>query len=96
MQKQFTPLEYLYIEIANEYGKDKITYNQRIQWVKDHMDDLESLQVKAKEPSCYEAAVIALRDVQAGLPTGALVRLDAVSSGYLVAPLTSDSYSKSL
>ena len=81
MQKQFTPLEYLYIEISNQYGEDKITYNQRIQWVKDHMDDLESLQVKAKEPSCYEAAVIALRDVQAGLPTGALVRLDAVSSG---------------
>lgn len=81
MQKQFTPLEYLYIEISNQMGFDKITYNQRIQWVKDHMDELESLQVKAKEPSCYEAAVIALRDVQAGLPTGAIVRLDAVSSG---------------
>lgn len=81
MQKHFTPLEYLYIEISNQQGLDKITYSQRIQWVKDHMDELEALQVKAKEPSCYEAAVIALRDVQAGLPTGALVRLDAISSG---------------
>lgn len=80
MQK-FTPLEYLYIEISNQFGVDQLTYTQRIEWVKKHINELESLKSKAKEPSCYEAAVIALRDVEAGLPTGAVVRLDAISSG---------------
>lgn len=80
MQK-FTPLEYLYIEISNQFGVDKLTYTQRIEWVKKNIKELESLKSKAKEPSCYEAAVIALRDVEAGLPTGAVVRLDAISSG---------------
>lgn len=78
---KFTPIEYLYIEIANMYGLDKKTYSQRIDWVKSNIDSLEEFKPKAKEPSCYEAAVIALRDVQAGKPTGAVVRLDAVSSG---------------
>lgn len=80
MQK-FSSIDYLYIEIANQQGLDKLTYTQRIDWVKENLDKLEELQSKAKEPSCYEAAVIALRDVQAGLPTGGVVRLDAISSG---------------
>lgn len=79
--KKFSSIEYLYIEIANRMGKDKLTYTKRINWVKKNLNKLESLKDKAEEPSCYEAAVIALRDVEAGLPTGGLVRLDAVSSG---------------
>lgn len=77
--QQFTSLEYLYIEIANQTGLDKETYRDRIYWVKGNLNNLEDIQ--GKEPSCYEAAVLALRDVEAGLPTGAVVRLDAVSSG---------------
>lgn len=78
---KFTSVEYLYIEIANMHGLDKETYKQRIDWVKSNIDSLEELKSEAEEPSCYEAAVIALRDVQEGKPTGAVVRLDAVSSG---------------
>ena len=79
--KKFSSIEYLYIEIANRMGKDKLTYTKRINWVKKNLNKLESLKDIAEEPSCYVAAVIALRDVEAGLPTGGLVRLDAVSSG---------------
>lgn len=79
--KQFNPMQYLAIDIANHYGLDKLNYEYRIQWVKDNIDTLESYQNKAEEPILFAKAVNALRLAQRGIPTGHTVALDAVCSG---------------
>lgn len=81
MFQQFTPFEYLLIEAANNKGMDKVTYTQRIDWVRSNLDNLEDFYDVAKEPFLYKKAVKNIRDVQAGKPTGALVRFDSVCSG---------------
>lgn len=77
----FTSYQYMLIEVANNYGLDKETYETRLDWVKNNMDNLEELTVNAEEYYLYKKAVKNLRDVQEGKPTGALVRFDAVCSG---------------
>lgn len=79
--KHFTPMQYLAIDIANTYGLDKLTYEKRIEWVRSNIDNLESYTDKAEEPMLYYKAVKALRDSQAGKPTGHTVALDSVCSG---------------
>ena len=77
--KEFTAIEYLAIDIANHYGLDKETFENRIQWVKDHEDTLESVQ--AEEPCLYQKAVKAFRNALKWLPVGHTVALDSVASG---------------
>lgn len=79
--KQFNPIQYLAIDIANHYGLDKEPYEVRISWVKQNQDKLESLQNQAEEPILFAKAVKALRDTDNGLPTGHTVALDSVNSG---------------
>lgn len=79
--KQFNPMQYLAIDIANHYGLDKLNYEDRIKWVKAHIDDLESYQDKAEEPYLYYKAVRALRDAQAGKAVNHSVAFDSVCSG---------------
>lgn len=79
--KQFNPMQYLAIDIANNYGLDKLNYEDRIKWVKDNINYLEEYQDQAEEPILYYKAVKALRDVQAGKPIGHVVALDSVNSG---------------
>lgn len=79
--KQFNPMQYLAIDIANHYGLDKLNYEERIQWVKDNMDNLEKCTTTAEEPLLYAKAVHALREVQSGKPTNHAVAFDAVCSG---------------
>lgn len=80
MQK-FTAIEYLMIAVANTYGLDKLTWNQRIKWVNDHIDSLENIAKDADEPAQYDAAVRALRKARNGDYIGYGVGLDATSSG---------------
>lgn len=84
--KLFTGYQYLLIDIANQFGLDKLNFEDRIKWAEDHLDDLESLvdQAKAKTAPMYVSAVMALRKAQAGLPTGYMVGLDATCSGIQV------------
>lgn len=79
--QQFNPKQYLAIDIANHFGLDKETYETRIQWVKEHYNELENLQPLADEPVLYMKAIKALRDTDKGLPTGHTVALDSVNSG---------------
>ena len=59
--QEFTGLVYLLIDIANNYGLDKKSWKERIQWTKEHMDELESHLKEAEEPALYYASVKALR-----------------------------------
>jgi hypothetical protein len=78
---KYTGLEYLKIDIASQMGYDKESFEYRIQWVNDNEDNLEFLEDKADNYYRYAAAVKALRQYQAGIPTGHMVGLDACSSG---------------
>ena len=77
----FTGYQYLLIDIANQYGHDKMLFEDRIQWATDHLQELETLSDKAECQPLYKKAVMALRKAQKGIPTGHLVGFDAVCSG---------------
>jgi len=79
----FSAVEYLKIDIANQYGLDKKSFKQRIAWV-DSVKNLRSKVYQAEKPAQYLAAVMALEDAYAGVPSGHLVGLDACSSGVTI------------
>lgn len=83
--QHFTGWQYLLIDVANNYhmGLDKQTFENRIAWAEENLDDLEDLAQGDhwKERPLYLKAVQALRKAQQGKPTGHLVGLDAVCSG---------------
>lgn len=80
----FNPKQYLAISIANHFGLDKSTWDERIEWVKDNYSNLENFAESADAKVLYLKAVKALRDTDKGLPTGYLMDLDATSSGYQI------------
>lgn len=79
--KEFNPMQYLAIDIANQYGLEKENFETRIQWVKNNINCLEEYTDETEEPLLYYKAVKALRDAQAGKPIGHTVALDSASSG---------------
>lgn len=79
--KTFTGWEYLLIDLANQFGKDKLVFEERIQWAKDSMADLEALAEQAETKPLYMKAMQAVRKAQAGIPSGHMVGLDACCSG---------------
>lgn len=79
--KSYTGAEYLMIDAATQFGLSKVTFEERIEWTKANLANLENLLPDAKEKPLYLKAVYAIRDAQSGKPTGHLVGLDASSSG---------------
>lgn len=81
--KTFTGWEYLLIDAANHFGNDKLLFEERIKWVMENFNDLETLvdQVKPKDRPLYLKAVQAIRKAQRGEPSGHLVGFDGVCSG---------------
>lgn len=84
---EFTGLEYLKIDIANNYGLDKLTWNERLSWFQSNQDNLESLIEKAENPACFTAGLIAYRQTLLGEPTGYMISLDATHSGLQILSL---------
>jgi hypothetical protein len=82
MQK-FNGLEYLCIDIAGQAGKDKLSWDDRINWVKTNINQLESLVPDdPKTKFLYIKAVHTLRNIDK--PTGFVMALDATNSGVQV------------
>lgn len=79
--KVFTGTEYLKIDIANCFGLDKETWEDRISWVDKNERVLEAMDGSADSPILYRKAVRALRVVQQGAPTNHIMGLDATASG---------------
>lgn len=87
----FSGIEYLKIDIANNYGHDKLSWAGRINWFDTNEASLDTLVTQADEPALFYAGVKAYRDVLAGKPIGYMISLDATSSGIqLLAALTCD------
>lgn len=80
MQK-FTPIEYLKIDIASNFGLDKDTWDNRLAWFADNEENLDELMSSANEPALFYAGIQAYRKALAGEPITYPVSLDATASG---------------
>lgn len=85
MQK-FTGLQYILIDIANNFGLDKENWDVRIDWAKDFLtkpvtEQNEIIEMLGDEPLLMRKAVNAYHDAINGVPTGHMVGLDATASG---------------
>ncbi len=79
------------VDLANHYGLDKKTFDERVQWVVTNLDNLESFQSKAESPYEFNKAVKAIRIYQQGLLPAHMVYLDASNQALqLYAVLTGD------
>lgn len=86
-----TAREYLKVDIANNYGLDKKTWDERISWFDENETNLLNLVDEAEESALFYAGINAWKDMKAGKPIGYAVALDATSSGLqLLACLTGD------
>lgn len=86
-----TAREYLKVDIANNYGLDKKTWDERISWFDENEANLLNLVDEAEESALFYAGVNAWKDMKAGKPIGYAVALDATSSGLqLLSCLTGD------
>lgn len=72
---------WLKVDIANHYGLDKLSFDERVAWVDRHESILEGIFHLAEEPLLYTEAVKAYRAAEAGEAIGHIVRLDATASG---------------
>lgn len=79
--KTFTGLEYLKIDVANKFGLDKESWEDRIKWVDTVNGVLETIVSEADDVYLFAKAVMALRDAQHGIPTGHAMGLDSTASG---------------
>lgn len=89
--QRFTGLQYLQIDIASNFGLDKSTWDERLQWFQDNEHRLDELLQAAETPALYYAGVQAYRKALSGQSSGYPISLDATSSGLqLLAALTGD------
>lgn len=90
MQK-FTPMQYLQIDIASNFGFDKANWDVRLDWFDKNKHNLTELVPQADEPALFYAGMQAYQDALAGTPSGYPISLDATSSGLqILAALTGD------
>jgi len=79
------------VDIANQYGLDKKPFAERVQWVKDNLDNLESFSNDADSPIEFNTAVKAIRIYQQGKLPAHMIYLDASNQALqLYAILTAD------
>lgn len=89
--QEFTGMQYLMINTANNFGLDKEDWSVRLDWFKNNEQQLESLVKQADEPALFYAAVKAYRTAQRGEPIHYPISLDGTSSGLqILACLTGD------
>lgn len=90
-QQQFSPREYLMMDVASHFGLDKEDWDVRLAWFDSHKDVLDGMLKQAEVPAQYFAAVTAWHEVQKGNPIGYPIALDATASGMqILACLTGD------
>ena len=93
----FTGLQYLMIDIANSFGLDKKTWNERLGWFECNQNNLHDLMSQAEEPALFFAGVQAYEMALAGKAIGYPISLDGTTSGIqILSVLTGDASAASL
>lgn len=89
--KKFTGLDYLKIDIANNWGLDNRNWDERLIWFEMNKHQLPDLIKDAEEPALFFAGIQAYGKAMRGEPSGYPISLDATASGMqLLACLTGD------
>lgn len=73
-------LKWVKISVANSYGNDKVSWDDRVNWFDSHENDLESLLSTADKPAQTYSGILAYYDFIQGKPNNHLVSLDATAS----------------
>jgi hypothetical protein len=84
---QFTPLQYLQIDVASAFGLDRSDWSERLSWFAQNEHQLGAIVNQAKEPALFFAAAEAYATTLRGQPTGHMVSLDATASGIQILSL---------
>lgn len=79
--KRFSGYEWLLIDAANQFGLDKLVFEERIKFTEFNLNQLEDLIPAADNKPLFIKAVMAIRKAQQGIPTGHMVGVDACCSG---------------
>jgi len=79
--QNFTGTEYVMIDIANQFGLDRLLWNDRLYWVNNNRPNLSALTDQAKHPIPFEKGIRALQKAEAEQPTNHIMGLDATASG---------------
>jgi hypothetical protein len=87
--QHFTGMDYLKMDIASNYGLDKKTWQERLDWFDQNKHQLDSLVATAAEPAQFFAAVQAYNKSIKGMPSGYPCSLDATASGLQILSLLS-------
>jgi len=88
--QQFTGIEYIAIDVANHFGKDKLTWDNRLLWFYENYDSLYERVDEADSPMLAIKGLKAYQDALKGKPTGFIMGLDATASGLQILACMSD------
>lgn len=88
---KFTGKEYLQIDLANNFGLDKLKWNERLAWFNENSHQINQLLNQADEPALFFAGLKAWDLFLRKEASGYMISLDATSSGLqILACLTGD------
>ena len=88
----FSGLDYLRIDISNQYGMDKETWDNRLLWFHANESKLAELVSEADEPYMMSKAIMAYEDSLEGKEVGHNMYLDATASGISIMAVLSGCY----
>ena len=80
----FTGMEYVKIDLANQFGLDRLRWDDRIHWVNNNRPDMPALSSTAKQELAFNKALRALVQAENGITTNHIMGLDATASGIQV------------
>lgn len=81
MFKNYKPWQWFAIDLANHFGKDKESFESRIEWFLGNQETLEDLAEKAESKQLFNQCLEEIRKSQRGEKSGWIVQLDATTSG---------------
>lgn len=97
MFQEFTPSQYLRIDIANNFGLDKESWDDRLAWFEENKHRLMEIRNQAENPALFFAGVLAWDAFLDRRPSGYPVSFDATSSGMqILAAVTGDRLAASI
>lgn len=97
MFQEFTPSQYLKIDIANNFGLDKENWDVRLAWFEENKHRLMEIRNQADNPALFFAGCLAYDAFLDKRPSGYPVSFDATSSGMqILAAVTGDRLAASI